>query len=115
MPYYAYKKLGEGDKTRFALYTENIYLWGCRQGLIPSMLQRRTATNQREPYAWHFTSQYEALADLGWEYAQANSIAIDMKPKDAGVHLCELLDCFGYSWKDWTPILLRMRVLIWAR
>jgi hypothetical protein len=55
----------------------------------------------------------ETLADPRLEYPHANSIVIDMKPRGAGIHLCELLDAWGYSWKSWTPILLRISVLIW--
>jgi hypothetical protein len=70
-------------------------------------------TGQNEPYTWHIRIEDAlALPDVRAEYPKATAILIDIKPsaKDSFV-LCELLDVYGYSADEWTPMLWRMRVL----
>jgi len=46
------------------------------------------------------------------QYPNANSIIVDVKPAAKNeFFVCELLDVYGYSSDEWTPLLWRMRVL----
>jgi len=84
-------------------------LFGSRVGLIPKRLQRELSPDQGEPFSWHL-SIGQVLALEGWA---DTAVVIDIKPRSkTEAKLCELLDAWGYTACGWTPILLRMRVLI---
>jgi hypothetical protein len=92
---------------------KQVKLFGCNEGWIPWFVKLSAPTGQNEPYAWHVRiDEALALPDVRAEFPNAEAILIDIKPsaKDSFV-LCELLDVYGYSTDEWTPMLWRMRVL----
>jgi hypothetical protein len=87
-------------------FIENICLFGCNEGYIPWLLAEQTPSTQEEPYAWHLDVE-AALAKT--EFA-GSALIIDLKPKQkkSNLSLYELIDVWGYSASDWTPILLHL-------
>jgi hypothetical protein len=110
--YASYKKQSVGKGNRFTRH-EKISLFGCNEGFIPWLLSESMKTNQGEPFAWHLEIP-SALHSLGANYPEANSIVIDIKPGNKeGLYLCELTDVWGYSSASWTPMMWRLKQLLW--
>src|ERR1700730_1953670 len=92
---------------------KQVQLFGCNEGWIPWFVKLGMPSGQSEPYAWHVRIEDAvALPDVGAERPKASAILIDIKPgsKDSFL-IFELLDVYGYSADEWTPMLWRMRVL----
>ncbi len=85
----------------------NISLFGCNNGFIPWLLRLKVPSNQNEPYCWHVDvlAELNALPDYS-----CGTLIIDLKPKQnkTNVSLYEVMDVWGWSEHDWTPILLRL-------
>ncbi len=85
----------------------SISLFGCNNGFIPWLLSFKIPHSQIEPYCWHV----DVLAELDAqpEY-RSGTLIIDLKPKQnkTNVSLYEVMDVWGWSEHDWTPILLRL-------
>jgi hypothetical protein len=72
---------------------------------------------QDEPHRWHL----EFGKALDWKKAKkwasreykntVNTIVINIKPGSDELFLCELLDVWGFSSDEWTPMLWHLRVL----
>jgi hypothetical protein len=61
---------------------------------------------------WH-ASEERILSLLGVERPDEHRILIDLKPGDKStVSLYRLRDVWGYSYKDWTPLALRLESLL---
>lgn len=100
------------DITHYLFKEGDIKLFGCNEGLFPKLLESELASKESEPYCWHF----EILKKLNTfsKYANTNAtIVINLKPKQnmENLSLYEVLDIWGYSHHDWTPILLRLNGL----
>jgi hypothetical protein len=104
--YALYKKERLNGRDRFR-HVEAANLFGCRKGYIPRLLNMQTSASQGEPYKWHVAIQPE-LCKLP-KY-QDTTLVIDLKPKqkEKKLSLYELLDVWGYSAHEWTPIMLRL-------
>lgn len=102
-----YKETSEGY-TRFR-FQNRTHLFGCRSGLIPRSLLRKTGRDQNEPYRWHL-SMKRVLPEDG---SPRSAIVIDLKPKqaDSNLSLYELRDVWGYSDSGWSPVLIHLNVL----
>jgi hypothetical protein len=87
---------------------EQISLFGCKQGFIPYLLKNSIPSSQNEPYAWHLSID-QALQQNGYP---EHSIVIDINPKKANeIFICKLLDVWGYSDYEWTPMMFRLHEL----
>lgn len=105
------KEIGR-DRTTFRS-GKKISLFGCNEGWIPWFLHLMMPRGQAEPYAWQVNiCAGLALPDVRKEFPDAEAIIVDIKPvaKDQ-FFVCELLDVYGYSADEWTPMLWRMKVL----
>jgi hypothetical protein len=102
--YARYKKQRVNGKDRFQ-FVETVSLFGCNNGFIPWLLTEQIRPRQGEPYKWHLSIE-SALAKTEW----SGSLVIDLKPKQkkTNLSLYEVLDVWGYSDSEWTPILLHL-------
>jgi hypothetical protein len=104
--YARYKKIrGQGGHIHYS-YLEKAFLFGCNQGIIPRLLREQLPLGQEEPFLWHINIS----ASLAATELRDSALVIDLKPKQSksNLSLYELLDVWGYSEYDWTPILLRL-------
>lgn len=87
-----------------------ISLFGCNNGFIPWLLEFKVPPNQNEPYRWHIDVLPELNAQPDY---RGGTLIIDLKPKQnkTNISLYEVLDVWGWSQDDWTPILLRLNGL----
>lgn len=73
-------------------------------------IQRSRNTAAAETFRWHATHKDIVSAIAGSSPTQ--EIVIDLKPNVAkNVSLYRLLDVWGFSCPDWTPLALRLEVL----
>jgi hypothetical protein len=89
---------------------EGVCLFGYKSGFIPRLLSQTIPSAQDEPYEWHLTME-KALRKVGYP---ESTILIDIKPrrKESNVlTLCELVDVWGASNHQWTPLLFHLRGL----
>jgi hypothetical protein len=105
--YAIYKKQRVDGKDHFRLTEEEVCLFGCNKGLIPRLLKMQIALGQTEPYKWHIAVPSELDKT---NRCRGSTLVIDLKPKqrEKNVALYELLDVWGYSADEWTPIMLRL-------
>jgi hypothetical protein len=85
----------------------SISLFGCNNGFIPWLLSLKIPASQKEPYCWHV----DVLAELNAQPDyRCGTLIIDLKPKQnkTNISLYEVMDVWGWSEHDWTPILLRL-------
>jgi hypothetical protein len=89
---------------------KHVSLFGCNEGFLPWLLSFKIPPNKNEPYCWHVDvlSELDAQSDY-----RSGSLVIDLKPKQnkTNVSLYEVMDVWGWSEHDWTPILLRLNGL----
>lgn len=87
-----------------------ISLFGCNVGFIPWLLRFKVPPVQNEPYRWHVDVLPELDAQSDY---RSGTLIIDLKPKQnkSNVSLYEVLDVWGWSESNWTPILLRLNGL----
>ena len=89
---------------------KEISLFGCNNGFIPWLLGFKVPPNQNEPYPW----QVDVLPELNAQPDyRGGTLIIDLKPKQnkTNISLYEVLDVWGWSQDNWTPILLRLNGL----
>lgn len=98
------------DATRYVMVEKEISLFGCNNGYIPWLLSFKIPPAQSEPYYWHVGVVGELHAQAGYT---DSALVIDLKPKQnkKNVSLYEVLDVWGVSADEWTPILLRLNGL----
>ena len=104
--YLLYRKSQERDATRFEK-VENTHLFGCNQGYIPRFLRASLQAAHVQPPAWHINTA-EALAQEG---KPGHTLIIDLKP-GINLSLYEIVEVWGYSDPEWTPIMMHLRGLI---
>lgn len=97
------------DVTRYA-FKEQVSLFGIHQGFITWLLRHQLGGSESQPCTWHV--DVRASMARHPEYAEC-SLLIDLKPKKnkTNLSLYEVLDVWGYSSNDWTPVLLRLNGL----
>jgi hypothetical protein len=110
--YGLYRRTRIGGSTRYERdpNEREISLFGCNNGFIPWLLGFKVPQGQSEPYRWHV----DVLPELDAQSDYRNgSLIIDLKPKQnkTNVSLYEVLDVWGWSESDWTPIVLRLNGL----
>src|SRR5580700_1758723 len=101
-----FKKEAGLDRTTFRAGNK-ISLFGCNEGWIPWLLHEMMPQDQQEPFAWHVRiDEGLALPGVREQFPDAQAIVVDIKPaaKDQ-FFACELLDVYGYSADEWTPML----------
>ncbi len=88
-------------------FMEKCSLFGCNSGFLPWLLGKRIPVGQSEPFKWHLPIG-RALDETD-EYA-GSVLIIDLKPnrRDTNLSLYELVDVWGCSYAEWTPILLHL-------
>lgn len=101
--YYLYNKILENNRRRLTRIRE-ISLFGCNSGIIPSILRLGKYDEANKQHDWHIEVE-KSLEGIGMPNC---TIVIDLKSKqrDTNVSLYELVDVWGYSYEDWSPILL---------
>lgn len=107
--YILYKKKEEGISHKF-IAQKQISLFGCNVGIIPKLLKHTLPNAQSAPFRWHIQVQ-KMLGEIGY---RGSAIVIDIKPyntQEKYLTLCELVDVWGHTMPEWTPILMRMRGL----
>jgi hypothetical protein len=102
--YARYEKHQFKEKSKYQLKEEQVHFFG-HDGYIPWLLSKQTSV----PCEWHLEIQ-SALAKT--KYA-GSTLVIYLKPKqkEKNLSLYEVLDVWGYSYKNCTPILLHLRGL----
>ena len=108
--YMRYLKTSSAGRSSYR-FAEKIHLFGCNNGFIPWLLERRISPSQGEPFKWHIPIG-ESLNGVTKNNTDCNGSAliIDLKPKQNknNLSLYELEDVWGYSNDGWSPILLRL-------
>jgi hypothetical protein len=98
------------DATHYELAEERVSLFGCNAGFIPWLLGFKLPPGQGEPYEWHI----DVISELAATAEYANStLLIHLKPNQnkTQINIYELMDVWGHSEHDWSPILLRLNAL----
>lgn len=111
MVYSLYRRTSIGkNSTRYERdkKEKKISLFGCNNGFVPWLLGFKVPPSQNEPYRWHVDVLPELNAQPDYH---GGTLIIDLKPKQNNVSLYEVLDVWGWSQDDWTPILLRLNGL----
>jgi len=88
-------------------FLKKISLAGCNHGIIPNLLKEKISKDQNPPIGWTIN-----VSDYYNEKEQ--TVIIDIKPKNkrySEVFLCELDKIFGFSYKEWSPIMYRLKRL----
>jgi hypothetical protein len=107
MPFMLYHITGESGREQYR-FVRGIGLAG-RSGALANF-SRSLNPEKRIPFKWHATSK-KLIQLLGGSPTE-QVIVLDLKPRAAGkVSLYRLLDVWGFSYADWTPLALRLRVL----
>ncbi len=105
--YLRYKKTRIDAGTKYDCQEEGVSLFGCNNGFIPWLLQSKLKRGDSEPLKWHV----DVVADLNRQDGyQDNTLVIDLKPKQnkTNISLYEVMDVWGYSEDEWTPVMLRL-------
>lgn len=107
MPFMLYHITGESGREQYK-FVRGIRLAG-RSGALPGFCRSLNA-EKRIPFKWHATSK--KLIQLLGGSPTDQAIVLDLKPQASGkVSLYRLLDVWGFSYANWTPLALRLRVL----
>ncbi len=107
MPFMLYHVSGESGNEQYR-FDRGIRLDG-RSGPI-STLCRSSNPEKHIPFKWHVSSKKIIQILKGSPTEQA--IVFDARPRaTAKVCLYRLLDVWGFSYTNWTPLALRLRVL----
>jgi hypothetical protein len=107
MGFHRYRRTRVGaDATRYT-WVKDINLFGINVGIIPELLKPKIPRRKGEPYEWHLDIRRELDAHPTY---RRSSLVIDLKPAQhpTNVSLYEVLDVWGRSEADWSPILLRL-------
>jgi hypothetical protein len=107
---YTRNRVGD-DSTRYEFQQPEKLFGRSGEGYIFWLLEPKVPKNQEQPYKWHL----DVLSELGAHPEFRDStLVIDLRPKQkrTGLFLYELMDVWGYSAHDWTPIMLRLHGLL---
>ena len=106
--YALYNRTHSEGKTRFQ-FAKSVCLFGCNQGVIPRLLRTVLTPSHSEPCQWHI----DVVKRLESETGKQQSLVINLKPKDKqNLALYEVMNVWGDSSSDWTPVMLHLRGLL---
>lgn len=107
MSFMLYHISGESGHEQYKFH-RGIRLDG-RKGPL-AMLCHSLNAEKRIPFKWHASSK-KIIQSLGGSPTE-QAIVFDLKPRATGrVSLYRLLDVWGFSFSNWTPLALRLRAL----
>ncbi len=107
MPFMLYQLTGESGREQYK-FVRALRLAG-QSGAL-GRLVRTLNPEKRIPLKWHVTAK--KLIQLLGGSPTDQAIVFDRKPGATGrVSLYRLLDVWGFSYANWTPLALRLRVL----
>ena len=98
-----YKRTNKNGQIHL-IWEERMSLAGCNNGIIANELKEIITATDIPPIGWTIP-----IAEK-WN-KQDYSVIIDIKPNTEEIFLCELDRAFGYSFDDWSPIMLRLKLL----
>jgi len=99
-----YKRTIENNNVHL-IWEEETSLAGCNNGEVPRELRDIIKPNNTAPVGWvlPFATKWNNN-----EY----SLVIDIKPKSSTeIFLCEIDTVFGFSYAEWSPVMLRLKIL----
>jgi len=107
MSFMLYHISGESGREQYR-FARGVRLAG-RSGPL-ALLSRSLNPDKRIPFMWHASAKKIIQVLKGSPTEQA--IVFDVKPRSMGkVSLYRLLDVWGVSYANWTPLALRLRAL----
>lgn len=103
--YAIYEKQVEGEEEKYNFKSKTC-LFGCNSGKIASLLREELTSENNEPYKWHI--------DMLKQMPRGKTLIINLKPNniETNMSIYEIVNVWGYSEHDWTPIMLHLRGLI---
>src|SRR5690606_11552418 len=102
--YVWYTRTKENGHTRFELTAEASFA-GCNNGLIANELKELVTPKDSSPFGW--------TLPVAEKWNEQNlSFVVDIKPNSSEVFLCEHDRAFGYCYDGWTPMMLRLKILL---
>lgn len=102
--YLWYKRIQDRGRVRL-IREEKAFLGGCNNGVIANALRNIIKPNHNPPLGWEVS-----IADE-WN-KEDYSFIVDIKPNSSSeIFLCEVDRVFGYSFNEWSPIMLRLKVI----
>ena len=109
MGYSLYEKFLLPDRQQWRYrWLDKAKLFGCNEGKIPWLLEQQMKRTGEAPEKWHLDIS-DALAK---EASPNHALVINLKPREQTLlSLYELLDVWGHSTEDWTPLMFRLRGL----
>jgi len=107
VPFMLYQVRAKGSDHEYT-YVRNAQIAGSRGPL--AALQRRKNSGGVCPFPWHAAGREIVEGVLG--AADGHEIVIDLKPyKTKTVSLYRVMNVWGYSYAEWTPIALHLESL----
>jgi hypothetical protein len=98
-----YKREKENEQIRL-IWEEQTSLAGCNNGIIANELEEIIKRTDNPPIGWKLP-----IAEK-WNQ-EDYSLIIDIKPNGGEIFLCELDSVFGFSFEEWSPVMLRLKSL----
>ena len=89
--------------------SRSISLFGCNVGFIPAMLRPVLSSDASEPYSWHVDVK-RSLSELGTSRSD-DLDRPDATSKAAFDFTLQLIDVWGYSMNNWTPLMFHLQSL----
>src|SRR2546425_7432266 len=102
--YSRYKRIKEDNGQIRLTWEKQISLAGCNKGIIAGELKEIIKPTDNPPIGWSIPIAQKCNTE---DY----SVVIDIKPNADKVFLCELDKVFGFSYDDWSPIMLLLKIL----
>jgi hypothetical protein len=104
MPYYLYNKQTNEQDISYTYKGREVSIAGCNNGIIASELRKIIRPEYIPPLGWKLP--------IAKNYnAQNSALIVDLNPKGTESSLAEIDTVFGFSYKDWTPIMLRLKLV----
>jgi hypothetical protein len=101
---YSWYKRTVINKSLSLSWEEKMSLAGCNKGIIANELKEILKPTDNPSIGW--------ILPIAQKWNKQNySVIIDIKPNNKQVFLCELDTVFGYTFSEWSPIMLRLKIL----
>ena len=105
--YMLYDKSISGEKIDYS-FNQEASFFGCNNGWIPYLLRKKLHPSHAEPFQWHLNIPEALFESERRNYA----FVIDIKPHSSKeILMAELLNVWGHSEDEWTPLLLQLNYL----
>lgn len=101
--YALYSRVCENNQVKLE-YADSECLAGCNSGVVARELKKVLKPTDNSFMGWKIPIAKIYNAD-------GEAFVIDLKPKSDEVLICELDTVYGYSYENWSPIMLRLRIL----